>query len=58
MHRILIFLFVISVIKILFDAFKFVKCFVKNERFETDSIDNAFRWCSIAYIITIIITGL
>lgn len=58
MLKIFVFLLVMSVLKLLYDAFKFLRCFFKNERFETDRIDSTTRWASISYIITIIITGL
>lgn len=58
MFRILVFLLVISAIKLLCDLFKLVRCFVKNEKYETDGIDRLLRWGAIAYIITIALTGL
>lgn len=58
MLKITVFLLVASVLKLAYDLFRAVFCLVRGKKFESDPMGTAFRWVSLVYVITILITGL
>ena len=55
--KIMVFFMVMAVLDILRELFKIIKCFSTLKEYEINKWRTLTLWCSISYIITMLITG-
>lgn len=57
LYKLFIFVLILSILRIVRESLYFWNCFNQNKKYEINPYRRFWLWSSIAYVITILITG-